>query len=134
MSSDDQSIYEMVGGDKILRDLVDVFYARIERDELLRAVFPKDLESGKHWQFLFLRQFFGGPVDYMLERGHPRLRMRHAPFRIDEDARQRWLSHMLIAIDDVGIKEPARGHMRSYFERASAQMVNTFVAGDGKSD
>lgn len=124
MTEHEQTIYEMVGGDATFQQLVDVFYARVEQDEALRAMFPEDLEPGKHWQFLFLTQFFGGPARYAELRGHPRLRMRHHPFPIDRRARGRWLLHMLDAIDIVGIEEPARSVMREYFEQGSAAMVN----------
>src|SRR5688572_480006 len=108
MHDAERSIYEQVGGDETFRRLVDNFYARVEGDEVLRPLFPADLEPGKHWQFLFLTQFFGGPARYAGERGHPRLRMRHFPFAINQQARDRWLGHMLAAIDAVGIDEPAR--------------------------
>ncbi len=96
----------------------------------LCAVFPGDLEPGKRWQFLFLTQYFGGPDRYAQERGHPRLRMRHGPYPIDMDARNRWLTYMLEAIDEVGIEEPACSTMRNYFERGSAMMVNLIDAPD----
>lgn len=127
MTNEPQSIYAQIGGDETFRRLVDDFYARIEADKDLRRMFPTDLEPGKRWQFLFLTQYFGGPTRYAQERGHPRLRMRHAPFAIDPKARDRWLGHMLAAIDAVGIEEPARGAMRAYFERAAAHMVNVAV-------
>ena len=122
---DELNVYGTVGGDATFLKLVDAFYARIESDPHLRPLFPPDLEPGKRWQFLFLTQFFGGPPRYAQERGHPRLRMRHSPFVIDQRARDLWLGHMLAAVDEVGIAEPARGIMRDYFERASAFMVNT---------
>lgn len=125
MGSEEISVYEMAGGDPVFEKLVEVFYARIEADAFLRPMFPADLAPGKRWQFLFLTQFFGGPARYAQERGHPRLRMRHMPFAIDSAARSRWLSHMLHAIDAVGIGEPARGIMRTYFERGSEFMINT---------
>jgi hemoglobin len=120
----EQSIYEMVGGDATFEKLVDIFYQKVEADELLRPMFPEDLEPGKRWQYLFLTQFFGGPARYQQERGHPRLRMRHMPFPINQAARDHWLAHMLAAIDEVGIPEPARSEMRDYFERGSAFMIN----------
>ena len=120
----ERSIYELVGGETTFRQLVDHFYAKVEADAELRAIFPKDLAEGKRGQFLFLSQFFGGPTTYSVERGHPRLRMRHAPFMIDQKARDRWLSHMLEALDEVGIEEPMRSVMTDYFERASTHMIN----------
>lgn len=122
----EHTIYERVGGEPTFRQLVEVFYRRVEQDAPLRAIFPEDMEPGKRWQFLFLSQFFGGPQQYGQERGHPRLRMRHAPFPIDSQLRERWLGHMLAAIDEIGIEEPMRTLMRDYFERASEHMINQF--------
>ncbi len=123
---DGQTIYEMVGGHETFRRLVDTFYARVEQDPLLRPMFPADLEPGKQHQLLFLIQYFGGPTQYGELRGHPRLRMRHAPFPIGQAERDAWLGHMLAAIDVVGIAEPARGVMRAYFENAATAMINQF--------
>jgi len=124
MTESEQSVYEMVGGDTTFQRLVDAFYRRVEADEVLRPMFPDDLEPGKHWQYLFLAQFFGGPTRYIEDRGHPRLRMRHAPFVIDQQGRDHWFAHMCAAIDEVGIQEPARSIMREYFERGSTFMIN----------
>lgn len=118
------NVYELIGGYPTFERLVNIFYDKIAQDSYLRPMFPENLESGKHWQKLFLIQYFGGPAHYAVERGHPRLRMRHAPFPIDEEAAQRWLRHMLSAIDEVAIPEPARGIMRQYFERAAPFMIN----------
>jgi hemoglobin len=133
MSEHETSVYEQIGGAETFRRLVNAFYARVEADPVLRAVFPADLEPGKEAQFLFLSQYFGGPGTYSEQRGHPRLRMRHNPFPIDQDARDRWLAHMLAAIDEVGIAEPYRTLMRDYFERGSAVMINRFHAGGAAS-
>lgn len=122
--NDEHTIYKLVGGDATFRKLVDVFYARVDADEVLRPMFPDDLEVRKEWQFLFLTQFFGGPARYTPERGHPRLRIRHEPFAIDQEARDHWLGHMVVAIDEAGIEEPMRSVMVSYFERASTHMIN----------
>jgi hemoglobin len=119
-----QSVYDMIGSEEPFHMLVDAFYDKVEQDPVLRPLFPEDLEEGKHWQFLFLMQFFGGPTRYMQERGHPRLRMRHFPFSINQEARDHWLEHMLTSIDDAGILEPARSLMREYFERASTFLIN----------
>ncbi|MCA0453132.1 MAG: globin [Chloroflexi bacterium] len=124
MTETEQSVYEMIGGTETFRRLVDAFYKRVEADEYLRPMFPEDLEPGKYWQMLFLIQFFGGPTQYIEDRGHPRLRMRHAPFVIDQKGRDHWFTHMCEAIDEVGIQEPARTTMRDYFERGSSFMIN----------
>ena len=119
-----RSLYEQVGGDPTFRRLVDAFYARVERDPLLRPIFPPDLGPGKEGQFLFLTQYWGGPPRYQEQRGHPRLRMRHAPFRIGQAERDAWVGHMLAAIDEVGIPEPARAQLREYFETGATFMIN----------
>ena len=121
---DRQTLYERVGGDETFQQLVDVFYERIAEDPLLRPMFPDDLAPGKYRQFLFLTQYWGGPARYQEERGHPRLRMRHAPFPINEAARDAWVGHMVAAIDEVGIEEPDRTLLIEYFERAATFMIN----------
>ncbi|GAB4441604.1 MAG: globin [Chloroflexi bacterium OHK40] len=122
--SDVPSIYELAGGAPAFRRLVDAFYARVEQDPLLRPMFPADLAPGKEHQLLFLTQYFGGPSTYSALRGHPRLRMRHAPFPIDQAARDAWLDHMFAALDEAAIPEPARSAMQAYFERAASAMIN----------
>ncbi|NNJ13019.1 globin [Chloroflexales bacterium ZM16-3] len=122
---DEMSVYESVGGAETFRRLVDYFYAQVEQDPLLRSLFPDDLGPGKEHQYLFLVQYFGGPGAYGQRRGHPRLRMRHAPFVIGQAERDAWLGHMLAAIDAVGIAEPARSIMRGYFEHAATAMINS---------
>src|SRR5918911_332472 len=119
------SIYDLAGGDPLFRRLVDIFYARVERDPLLRPLFPADLEPGKQRQFLFITQYFGGPPRYNQLRGHPRLRLRHAPFTIGQAERDAWVGHMLAAIDEAGFAEPVRGALRDYFERAATFLINT---------
>ena len=121
-----KTIFELIGGEPTVRELVDRFYTYVEADEVLRPLFPDDLEEGKRYQYLFLMQYFGGGNQYQQERGHPRLRARHMPFAIDQQARDHWLTHMLQAIDDVGIEEPIRTMMRGYFERAASMMINRF--------
>lgn len=127
MGQEEHSIYELVGGEDTFRRLVDVFYAKIEQDVYLRPMFPDSLEEGKEWQFLFLCQLFGGHQRYAEERGHPRLRMRHAPFAIDQKARDAWLHHMLTAMTEINIQQPAYDMMRSYFERAATHMINHYT-------
>ncbi len=124
-----QTVYQRGGGDDPLRRMVDAFYGGVEADPLLRRMFPADLGPGKYHQYLFIRQYFGGPAEYADLRGHPRLRMRHAPFPIDQHARDAWLGHMLAAIDEIGIAEPARTIMREYFERTATHMINNNTGG-----
>lgn len=119
-----KTLYEQIGGDETFRRLVDAFYTRIEQDPVLRPLFPEDMEEGKEHQFLFLTQYWGGPARYFEQRGNPRLRMRHFPFAISQKERDAWVGHMIAAIDEVGIPEPARTQMVEYFERASTFMIN----------
>lgn len=118
------NLWSEVGGDATFRVLVEAFYHRVEADPLLRPVFPPDLASGREKQFMFLVQYFGGGPRYSTVHGHPRLRMRHVPFRVDQAARDRWLGHMFAAIEEVGIRDPWRVEMRAYFEMASTAMMN----------
>ncbi len=118
------TIYEQIGGEPTLRRLVEHFYRRVEDDPLLRPMFPPDMQPGKQYQLLFLVQLFGGPPTYNQQRGHPRLRMRHKPFSIGQRERDVWLGHMLAALAETGIQEPAYSAMRSYFERAATAMIN----------
>lgn len=130
LNSEQETLYQRVGGDETFQALVDAFYRRVEADELLRPMFPDDLEPGKHYQFLFLTQYWGGPARYQQERGHPRLRMRHSPFAIDERARDAWLGHMQTAVTEVGIEEPDRSVLLEYFERAATFMINRSADSD----
>jgi hemoglobin len=122
--SEQPTIYEIAGGDAPFRRLVASFYARVEGDPLLRPLFPADLEPGKERQFLFITQYFGGPARYNQQRGHPRLRMRHARFAIGQAERDAWVGHMLAAIDEAGFVEPARSVLQEYFERAATFLIN----------
>lgn len=91
------SVYEVVGAD-FFADLVEEFYEGVETDELLRPMYPADLAGAKARLAMFLVQYWGGPTTYSDHRGHPRLRMRHMPFRVDEAARDAWLRHMRAAL------------------------------------
>ena len=98
------SVYEAVGGQPFFDDLIEEFYVGVAADPLLRPLYPEDLTDSKRHLALFLGQFWGGPTTYSAERGHPRLRMRHAPFTITEAERDAWLRHMREALDSVVAK------------------------------
>ncbi len=120
------TIYEQIGEDGFER-LIDAFYRRVASDPVLRPMYPEeDLSGAARRLRLFVIQFFGGPPTYAEERGHPRLRMRHGPFRIDQAARDVWMSHMRAALDEAAIPEPARSAMLDYFERTATHMINTY--------
>ena len=118
------SLYDQVGGSDTFFKLVDSFYEAVRLDKRLMSMFPEDLSGPKERLALFLIQYFGGPSTYSERRGHPRLRMRHVPFTIGPEERDRWVGHMLHAIDATGIAEPARSQMIEYIERTATFMIN----------
>jgi hemoglobin len=118
------SITERAGGVEAFVRLVDAFYVRVEADEVLRPMYPEDLAPGKRHLALFLAQYFGEVGAYSDERGHPRLRMRHAPFPIDPDVAGRWASHMLAAIAEQGLVAEVRAELEEYVVRATPSLVN----------
>jgi hemoglobin len=124
MTASQSTVYDLVGGASFFTELVDEFYRRVIADSRLRAMFPEDLEAGKRAQRLFLMQYFGGPTEYAAERGHPRLRMRHAPFAIGPAERDAWLTHMLAALEQSAPPEPALSLMQNYFRQAALAMQN----------
>jgi hemoglobin len=119
------TVFEVVGGQPFFDALVERFYARVEADPTLRPLYPADLEPGKRALALFLGQYWGGPTTYSDEKGHPRLRMRHAPFVIGGPERDAWLAAMLAALAEADAPDVARAMMRDYFTTASTAMINT---------
>jgi hemoglobin len=120
--------YDAMGGEPALRALVARFYAEVRRDDVLRAIYPEeDLAPAEERLALFLMQYWGGPQTYMEQRGHPRLRMRHAPFRIGPRERDAWLAAMRIALDESEIAEPHRRRLWDYFQSTAAHMMNSPV-------
>jgi hemoglobin len=131
MSDDDRPLYERVGGVTFFETLVDRFYDGVAADDVLGPMYPEfpDLLPAKARLTLFLVQYWGGPTTYSEHRGHPRLRMRHAPYRVDDDARGRWLRHMHAAITaaqtEGRLGERERSELVAYVEMAASAMVNT---------
>ena len=123
-----QSFYEAVGGEETFRRIVGRFYAEVAKDEVLRPLYPEeDLGPAEERLRLFLIQYWGGPHTYSDRRGHPRLRMRHAPFTIGPIERDAWLRCMRIAVDEEGLAEPARQQLWEYLEMAANSLLNTWV-------
>jgi hemoglobin len=123
------NFYEQMGGHDTFVRLVDAFYAGVASDEVLRPMYPEeDLGPAKERLTLFLEQYWGGPTTYSEERGHPRLRMRHAPFHVNPDARDRWLAHMRAAVVALELPPLQEETLWSYLSRAAYAMVNTFEA------
>ena len=118
-------IFDIVGGEPFFVELVDKFYSGVEQDPILRPMYPEeDLTDSKSRLHLFLMQYFGGPQTYSEERGHPRLRMRHAPFAIGQAERDAWMNHMLSALKAVDAPEEAKIVMLDYFDRVATFMMN----------
>jgi hemoglobin len=121
------SFYAAIGGHATFVRLVDEFYRGVEQDEALRSLYPEeDLAPARERLTLFLEQYWGGPTTYSDTRGHPRLRMRHAPFAVNPDARDRWLRHMRVAVDSLDLAPLHHAQLWDYLERAAYSMVNTF--------
>ena len=121
------TFYEQVGGHDTFRRLVDVFYREVAEDAELRDMYPEeDLGPAADRLRLFLEQYWGGPTTYGDTRGHPRLRLRHQPFRITPDARDRWLRAMRVAVDEAKLSPLHEATLWDYLERAAFAMVNTF--------
>ena len=121
------SFYDRVGGAPTFKALVDRFYEGVANDPPLRAMYPEeDLGPANDRLRMFLEQYWGGPKTYGEARGHPRLRMRHAPFIVTPTQRDRWLHHMLAAVDTLALPEAEDAELREYLVRAAQFMVNTF--------
>ena len=120
------SFFDQIGGEPTFRRLVDEFYAGVAADPLLRPMYPEaDLGPAADRLTLFLIQYWGGPNTYSAQRGHPRLRMRHAPFRVGPAERDAWLHHMRRAVDSLDLPEESATTLWQYLERAAYFMVNT---------
>ena len=114
-----------MGGRKTFENLVSHFYALVAIDPVLRPMYPDDDFKGAAERLLmFLEQYWGGPDTYSQVRGHPRLRMRHAQFKIGEKERDVWLSHMKSAVDSLEMDNEMREQLWGYLVMAANSMVN----------
>jgi hemoglobin len=121
-----ESFYDAVGGHETFARLVDAFYEGVATDPVLQPMYPEqDLGPARRRLTMFLEQYWGGPTTYSEERGHPRLRMRHMPFAVDVDARDRWLAHMRTAVDTLGLAPMYEVTLWDYLERAAHSLVNS---------
>jgi hemoglobin len=122
--------YDAFGGEEFFTALVADFYRAVAQDEVLRPMYPEeDLAPAARRLQLFLMQYWGGPTTYSDERGHPRLRMRHNPFPIDEAARDHWLACMRRALDARGLPEDLDDRLWSYLRSAADAMMNVAPPG-----
>ncbi|MGH3679868.1 MAG: globin [Natronosporangium sp.] len=120
------SFYHLVGGEPTFRKLVNEFYAGVATDPLLRPIYPEeDLGPAAERLTLFLIQYWGGPNTYSQQRGHPRLRMRHAPFKVGPAERDAWLGHMRRALDTLRLPAGQDARLWDYLTHAAQFMVNS---------
>ena len=125
----EHTLYDAVGGDPFFHRLVEGFYTQVKQDDLIGPMYPdQDWDGAQDRLRWFLVQYWGGPAEFNARRGHPRLRMRHAPFRIDTAARDRWLELMgnaLATIDREQLPDEHRAAMWDHMERVAHMLVNT---------
>jgi hemoglobin len=119
------SFFDAVGGEETFTRLVHAFYQGVAADPLLRPLYPEeDLGPAEERLRMFLVQYWGGPRTYSEERGHPRLRMRHAPFPIGPNERDAWLRHMRDAVESLGLPQPLETELWSYLYQSAFAMIN----------
>lgn len=122
-----QTFFERVGGEAVFEKLASEFYRGVSADSLLSPMYPpEDMAGAERRLRLFLEQYWGGSDTYQKERGHPRLRMRHAQFPIGPRARDAWLSHMRTAVDSLGLSPADDAELWDYLQRAAHAMLNSF--------
>jgi len=119
------SFYDEIGGAETIRTIVSTFYAGVAEDEVLRPMYPEeDLGPAEERFFHFLCQYWGGPTSYSEQRGHPRLRMRHAPFVVNHEAKEHWLAHFRAGLDAARLTPEQDAEFWAYVARAADFMVN----------
>ena len=125
--STEQTFYDAIGGYPTIAKIVDRFYEGVTTDEVLRPLYPEqDLAPAAERFTMFLAQYWGGPTTYSDKRGHPRLRMRHAPFQVTLAARDRWLVHFRAGLDAANLPADQDQQFWDYVTHAAQFMVNTF--------
>lgn len=121
---DEAEVYRQIGEDGFAR-LVRAFYGQVPGDDILGPMYPRDDMAGAEVRLRdFLVGRFGGPTRYIEQRGHPRLRMRHVNYAVTPDQRERWMRHMMAAMDTLDLPEAHDAAMRDYFVRAADMLVN----------
>jgi hemoglobin len=125
MERDTTNYYELFGGEVFFADLVSQFYAHVAVNPILRPMYPdSDMKGAARRLQMFLEQYWGGPTTYQEERGHPRLRMRHAGFHINQEARDAWIECMKQAVDGTTLEQEAKDKLWRYLEGAANHLVN----------
>lgn len=125
-SSEEQTFFEAIGGRATIDVIVEVFYQGVATDEVMREMYPEeDLGPAAERLAMFLEQYWGGSNTYSQRRGHPRLRMRHAPYIVNADARDRWLKHFRAGLDAARLEPELDAQFWEYVTRAAEFMINS---------
>ncbi len=125
--SEEATPYQAMGGHETFVRLVHRFYEGVADDPVLRPLYPEeDLGPAEQRLLMFLEQYWGGPRTYSDQRGHPRLRLRHAPYAVTPLAREHWLAHMQVAVDELGLAPELHQQLWGYLVTAADSMVNAF--------
>jgi len=121
----EQSFYDAIGGYATIAKVVERFYQGVAGDEVLRPLYPEeDLAPAQERFTMFLVQYWGGPSTYSERRGHPRLRMRHAPFAVTPRAKEHWLTHFRAGLDEANLTPELDEQFWHYITYAAESMVN----------
>ena len=122
-----ESFYDAVGGHATFAFIVHRFYEQVATDDILLPMYPEnDLDGAENRLRMFLEQYWGGPTTYSQTRGHPRLRMRHVPYRVTPAARDRWLALITVAVKEANLAPMHESRLLDYLERATYSLVNSF--------
>lgn len=125
-TTEEQTFFEAIGGRATIDVIVEVFYQGVASDEVLKPMYPEeDLGPAAERLAMFLEQYWGGSTTYSDQRGHPRLRMRHHPYAIDSDARDRWLKHFRAGLDAARLEPDLDAQFWEYVTRAAQSLINT---------
>lgn len=118
-----KTLYESVGAEN-LKELVDRFYDNVQNSEIISPLFTGNFDLIKDKQYCFLTQFLGGPALYTEKYGHPRMRIRHLPHAIDQQAKEEWLAYMRMAIDSLNLSDDLAEALYNCFPPVAQHMVN----------
>lgn len=119
------SLYELIGGEQTIRRMVESFYPKVQQEPLLGPLFPEDITPVLEKQILFLTQFFGGPMLYTEQYGHPMMRARHLPFPVTVERARAWLGCMEQALEEIGMEPDLRELVMSRLSGPAHHFVNT---------
>ncbi|MFD3260297.1 globin [Paenibacillus lentus] len=119
------SIYDNLGGEKAIQQLVEAFYPKVKANPLLGPLFPEDIEPVMEKQFMFLSQFFGGPSLFSDAFGHPMMRARHLPFPVTRERAEAWLACMTEALEEIGVENELKDLVIKRLSGPAFHFVNT---------